>query len=202
MLIVRCWPAGWSSRAEWGKMRCMTIEAWALAVPALVALAGFLAKYVSDRRLTARDNRLARTNEQLREFYGPLLSLVSASNSSWVVFRRTHRPGGGYFKADPPISTEDETAWRLWMTTVFMPINRQVRDIVITQAHLLDDEGMPSCLLDLCAHVSAYEAILARWAEGDFSEHKPSLVYPSPALEQYAAKGFAEVKRRQLSLLT
>jgi hypothetical protein len=47
-----------------------------------------------------------------------------------------------------------------------MPLNRKMRDLVVTQAHLLDQDKMPDCLLELCAHVSTYEAILGQWGGG------------------------------------
>jgi hypothetical protein len=131
----------------------------AAIVKVAVALAEFLIKYVIDLYLARRHARLARVNEQLSDFYGPLLALTSASNRAWQEFRSKHRCGGfAYWSQDPPPSEEDEQVWRTWMTAVFIPLNRQMRDVVITKAHLVREGEVGEDLLKLCAHVSAYEA--------------------------------------------
>jgi hypothetical protein len=59
---------------------------------------------------------------------------------------------------------------------------------------------MPTSLLVLCAHVSAYEVVLHRWEQGDFSEHTALINYPSD-LEEYATRTFRRLKHKQLELL-
>src|SRR3954447_9762693 len=157
----------------------------AAAVAAVVAVFGAIAAYANGLRLARRKDRLDRVNRQLGEFYGPLFSLSAAANRSWTEFRREHRPGGAYWdQARPP--TEDEAVvWRTWITTVFMPLNRRMRDVVVGHADLIVEDDIPQCLLDLCAHVSAYEAILAQWERDDFHENKPPLPFPRQALNDY-----------------
>jgi hypothetical protein len=174
----------------------------ALAVPASVAILGFFVAYVVNLRLAQRSDQLGRVSRQLSDFYGPLYALVNATNTSWDAFRATHRPGGAFWgvPGDPP-SEADAAAWRLWMSLVFMPLNRQMRDLVVTQAHLLDQDQVPDCLLTLCAHVSTYEAILGQWASGDFSQHVPAVLFPRQALTDYAVKSFGPLKSKQQQLL-
>jgi hypothetical protein len=87
------------------------------------------------------------------------------------------------------------------MKHVFMPLNRLMRDLAVQHADLLEEADFPQCLLDLCAHVSAYESVLARWEEGDFTENRTSLPFPRQTLQNYAARGFANLKLRQNRLL-
>jgi hypothetical protein len=56
-------------------------------------------------------------------------------------------------------------------------------------------------LLDLCAHVAAYEAVLKRWEEDDYTEHAVSLWHPGEALRKYAEGGFSQLKVEQQGLL-
>lgn len=181
---------------------CMSWEAaLAIGVPALVAICGYLATYRNNLRLAARNDRLARLNRQLQELYGPLLALVHAGNRSWDVFRSQYRPGGSYWGRPPAPSEQEAHAWRLWVSTVFMPLNRQMRDAVVTHADLLVEDDVKSCLLDLCAHVAAYEAILKRWEEGDYAEHAPPLPFPREDLSAYVAEAFRQLKSDQEKLL-
>jgi hypothetical protein len=176
--------------------------ALALAVPACVAILGFFVAYVVNLRLAQRSDQLGRVSHQLSDFYGPLYALVNAMNISWEAFRATHRPGGAFWgdPEDPP-SDDDAAAWRLWMSLVFMPLNRQMRDLVVTRAHLLDQDQVPDCLLTLCAHVSTYEAILGQWASGDFSQHVSAVPFPRQQLTDYAVKSFGPLKSKQQRLL-
>jgi hypothetical protein len=121
--------------------------ALALAVPASVAILGFFVAYVVNLRLAQRSDQLARVSRQLSDFHGSLYALVNATEISWKAFRATHRPGGAFWgdPGDPP-SEADAAAWRLGMSLVFMPLNRQMRDLVVTQAHLLDQDQVPDCL--------------------------------------------------------
>ncbi|QFU88417.1 hypothetical protein [Amycolatopsis sp. YIM 10] len=171
---------------------------WSLA---LVALAGFLAAYWSNLRLARRRDRLERVNEQLKDLYGPLLALISAADSAWWIFRADYRPNGAFWDQDDPPTEAEGEAWRLWISTVFMPLNRQMRDLIVTKAPLFDEESVPKCLLDLCAHVSAYEPILVSWDSGNFALHKPARNFPRDQALHHAQESFRRLKSRQQQLL-
>ena len=165
-------------------------------MPASVAILGFFVAYVVNLRLAQRsDHQLRRVSDQLSDFYGPLYALVKATDISWKAFRATRRPGGAFWgdPEDPP-SEADAAAWRLWMSLVFMPLNRQMRDLVVTQAQFLDQDLVPDCLLELCAHVSTYEAILGQWANEDFSLHVSAVPFPRQELTDYAVGSFGRSK--------
>ena len=50
-------------------------------------------------------------------------------------------------------------------------------EIIIANGDLLDGD-MPIEFLNLVAHVSGYEVVLARWDENDFSEHIAPTNFP------------------------
>ena len=172
----------------------------------LVAAFGYVVKHASDVRLAQRNDRLQRINRQLSDFYGPLLALTRSSNESWLAFRKRYRPGSGsYWKTDPPPTVDDVIAWRLWMTTVFMPVNQRMTDLVLSHADLIDEPEMPPCLLAMCAHVAGYQAVLKRWEAGEISlcrEDNVSIVnFPSQELAEYASAAFTRLKAEQGALL-
>jgi hypothetical protein len=181
-------------------------EAVAL-VGVVAAVLGYFVTYWSNHRLAQRNDRLERINRQLSEFYGPLLALTRSSGQSWQAFRQRYRPPGSesFWKSDPPPTKEDAIAWRLWMTTVFVPVHHRMMELVLNRADLIEEPEMPSCLLTLCAHVNGYQAILKEWETGEISierEDNISIVnFPGQELAEYAATAFGRLKAEQADLL-
>lgn len=162
-----------------------------------VAALGYAATYLNNLRLAVRKDTLDRINSQLKDFYGPLLALLSASHLVYNRWRETESTShGGWEKA----TDQRKDQWRLWISTVFMPLNRHMVDIVITHAHLIDEDYMPPELLVLCAHVSGYEALMKQWDEGDYSRMLPYVLFPGTVLT-YAQKSFQRLKSRQARLI-
>jgi hypothetical protein len=176
-------------------------------VGVVAAVLGYFVTYWSNHRLAQRNDRLERINRQLSEFYGPLLALTRSSGQSWQAFRQRYRPPGSesFWKSDPPPTREDAIAWRLWMTTVFVPVHQQMMELVLNRADLIEEPDMPACLLALCAHVNGYQAILKEWETGEISierEDNISVVnFPGQELAEYAAAAFSRLKAEQADLL-
>ncbi|MGW5665046.1 hypothetical protein ACWEWG_34075 [Streptomyces sp. NPDC003758] len=175
----------------------------ALVVTIGLAFVGYVATYLNGLRLSQRQERLARLNRQLSDFYGPLFALTEANSRSFHAFKeRNARPDGRspFIHETPP--TEEELAeWRLWVTTVFLPNIQAMRDLVIRHADLLKEPEMPPILLQLCAHVSGYEITAARWTQGGYDQHLSLVPFPSEELAVYARQGFADLKREHARLL-
>ena len=106
---------------------------------------------------------------------------------------------------DPPLTEDDVLAWRLWMTTVFLPLNQRMSELVHEHADLIEEPEMPPCLLVLCAHVAGYRAIIKKWETGEISlarEDNISVVnFPGRELADYATAAFDRLKREQSKLL-
>ncbi len=176
-------------------------------VGVLVAAIGYVVKYRTDLKLAQRNDRLERINRQLSEFYGPLLAHTRSSEESWKAFRQRYRPPGSrsFWQPDPPLTREDVIVWRLWMTTVFMPVSQRMADLVLTRADLIEEPEMPTCLLALCAHVAGYQAIIKEWETGEVSLHREDNVsvvnIPGQELADYATTGFGRLKAEQSALL-
>ena len=176
-------------------------------VGVVVAAVGYFVKYRIDLRLAQRNDRLERINRQLSEFYGPLLALTRASGQSWHAFRERYRPPGSesFWKGDPPPTREETIAWRLWMTTVFMPVHQRMMDLVLSRADLIEEPDMPPCLMALCAHVAGYQAVLKEWERGEISVARADNIsvvnFPGQELADYAAAAFSRLKAEQADLL-
>src|SRR3954452_13174373 len=162
-----------------------------LAVTVVVAITGYVATYLSNRSLARRKDRLERLNRQLAELYGPLYALSQASGHAFEAFHERYWPRRrGFFVHGTQPSAEDLELWRRWMSVAFMPLNRRMVDLIVTHSDLLvdDSEGIPQCLLDVCAHVTGYEPVIARWQQPDFNstaieDHVAPLPFPRAELD-------------------
>jgi hypothetical protein len=88
----------------------------------------------------------------------------------------------------------------LWMNTTFMPLNDIREKIIIEKASLIIEEQMPLCLLDFVTHVVGYKAVVAKWAEGDYSERRSTIGWP-PEFDVYVERSYAALKAKQTRLL-
>jgi hypothetical protein len=170
-------------------------------VTIVLALAGYMAAYFNNLRLAQRNQRLERVNKQLGDFYGPLYGLLDSETAVFKVFRSIYRPGKHFFSDDDPPTQEDLAAWRLWMTTVFAPVNNRMYELVLAKSDLLIETEMPQCLRDLCAHVVGYHLVMKKWENGDYSERMSLLPFPSDELLVYANDSYNALKREQARLL-
>jgi hypothetical protein len=170
-------------------------------VTILLAFSGYLVTYLNNLRLAQRDQRLARVNRQLGELYGPLYGLIDAETAVFKVFRSIVRPGKHFFSEDDPPSEADLAAWRLWMSTVFAPINNRMYELVLSKSDLLIETEVPQCFRDLAAHVVGYQLVMKRWENGDYSEHLSLILFPRESLLSYVTDSFDALKKEQARLL-
>jgi hypothetical protein len=65
---------------------------------------------------------------------------------------------------------------------------------------LIVEERMPECLLDFVTHVVGYKALLAQWAEGDYTERRSMIGWP-PEFDIYVERSYQALKAEQTRLL-
>ena len=105
-----------------------------------------------------------------------------------------------FFEDGKDPSPEELVEWYIWMKTVFMPLNDLMEEVIIENAHLIMEEEMPDCLLQFVTHVVEYKAVLAKWANGDFSEKHSLIAFPA-TLNRYVTESYADLKHQQTRLL-
>jgi hypothetical protein len=176
-----------------------------LTVTIFLALLGFLVKYLNDLKLTQRKEQLQHIENQLRDFYGPLFAISKALSKAYESFRSFYRPGIPYWNApesDPTRTTtpEEVAAFHLWMEEVFMPLDRQLVQIIVHHSDLLEESELPQCLSDLLAHISAYEGIIKEWDLNNYSHHTPLIRYPTDEFPQYVSMHYHRLKNLQAKL--
>ena len=161
----------------------------------LVALVSYMATFISSVILARRKDKLDLVNRRLNEFYGPLYVASQAGN---IAYRSLLKKQGK--TQSFPILDSEMKEWMLWMTTIFMPLNDEREKIIIKKAYLVIEEQMPQCLLDFVTHVVGYKAVMARWAEGDYTERRSTIGWP-PEFDLYVERSYAALKAQQTHLL-
>ena len=161
----------------------------------ILALSGYLMTTLSAHMLARRRDKLRLVNKRINEFYGPLYVASEAGNIAY----RSLLKRQGKVVSEPILDTELKE-WTLWMNTIFMPLNDIRERVIIEKAHLIIEEQMPQCLLDFVTHVVGYKAVMARWAEGDFSERRSSIGWP-PEFDLYVKQSYAALKAEQAHLM-
>ncbi|WP_328463940.1 hypothetical protein [Streptomyces sp. NBC_00448] len=172
----------------------------------VLAFVGYLVTYLNGLRLSQRQERLARVNRQLSEFYGPLLALTEINSRVYKAFSERHpRPDGRsplqHGAGEMPLTEEELAEWRLWIATVFLPNHRAMRDVLVTKADLLLEPHMPRILLEVYAHASWHEIAVARWEQGDLALEQPPQPFPVTEMRHYVRDGFDRLKQEQAALL-
>jgi len=167
----------------------------ATALTILLAFVGYLATAWSARMLARRKDKLELVNRRLNEFYGPLYVASQAGNIAYRSLLKKQCKTQSF-----PILDSEMKEWMLWMTTIFMPLNDVREKIIIEKAYLIVEEQMPHCLLDFVTHVVGYKAVLAKWAEGDYSERRSTIGWP-PEFDVYVERSYKALKAEQTRLL-
>jgi hypothetical protein len=167
----------------------------AVGLTILVAIVSYLATFISSIILARRKDKLDLVNRRLNEFYGPLYVASQAGN---IAYRSLLKKQGK--TQSFPILDSEMKEWMLWMTTIFMPLNDEREKIIIKKAYLIVEEQMPQCLLDFVTHVVGYKAVVAKWAEGDYTERRSTIGWP-PEFDVYVERSYAALKSEQTHLL-
>lgn len=167
----------------------------AAVLTVLLAFGGYLVTFFITQMMTRRSDRLKLVNERLNEFYGPLYVASKAGDAAY----RSLLGKQGKTQSFPISDTELEE-WILWMKTIFSPLNDIREKIIIEKAHLIIEEQMPLCLLDFVTHVVGYKAVMAKWADGDYSERRSTIGWP-PEFDAYVERSYQALKAEQTRLL-
>jgi hypothetical protein len=167
----------------------------AVVLTIVLAFAGYLVAFLSNRMMARRADRLRLVDQRLNEFYGPLYVATVAGNIAYKALLAKQGKTQCH-----PIRDEDLKEWVLWMKSIFMPLNDVREKIIIENAHLIVEEEMPQCLLDFVTHVVGYKALLLQWAEGDYTERRSMIGWP-PEFDLYVERSYHALKAEQTRLL-
>jgi hypothetical protein len=113
----------WMLNAQEIRMSCSTWAAiWTLVASAIAAVAASIGNLVANRRTARLQAQLDFVNVQLKDFYGPLLAAVKASEQAWVIFKDHYKSEASsdlFWDPEHPPTREARIAYQHWTETVF-----------------------------------------------------------------------------------
>ncbi len=174
------------------------LQTGALLIPVIVAVLGYWFTKRNQLELTRWREHLDLINSRLNDFYGPL---YVQSEVGYMAYKTLiDKMGGEEVFRQVPIEAGVLEEWRVWVETIFLPLNQASEDLIMRNAHLIREEEFPTSLLLFIMHATSYRAMVAKWKQGDYSEYLPQADYPVE-LSTYAAQSYRELKHEQLQLI-
>ncbi len=174
------------------------LQTGALLIPVIVALLGYWFTKRNQLELTRWRERLDLINRRLNDFYGPL---YVQSEVGYMAYKTLiDKMGGEQVFRQVPIEAGVLEEWRVWVETIFLPLNQASEDLIMRNAHLIREEEFQGSLLLFIMHATSYRAMVAKWQQGDYREYLPNADYPVE-LSTYAAQSYRELKHEQLQLI-
>jgi hypothetical protein len=110
-----------------------------IIIPVITALLGILGGYIANTQLEKRRKYLATKREQLQFVYAPLE----------IITRINRQEFDRYFDSKTTDAEKEYIETHVWF-----PNNSEIRKILITQAHLLED--MPEEMYSLMSHINVW----------------------------------------------
>jgi hypothetical protein len=177
------------------------IETISLIITIILAFVGYIVTYLNNLAMTRRAERLHLITSQINELYGPMYVITQTGSTLLKALRaRARSQGRTFVDDDSPTSAEEISEWRIWLETVFMPMNERLEEIIIQKSHLIREYEMPRCLQDFMAHHAGYKALLTKWKMGDFSESTSIISFPNE-ISEYAKNSYQKLKQEQLNII-
>jgi hypothetical protein len=165
-----------------------------------VAIIGFFFTYWNNLRISRRQARLDLVTERLGKFYGPLYIITATMTTAYQTqLSKTGRKQ--IFEEGRKLTPEEWKENYAWVMGVYVPLEDELNDLVIHNAHLIREQKIPDSLLTLVAHVSVTKALIHKWKNDDFSELYPAIAFPYEEIAEYAEKSYAELKAEQLRFM-
>jgi hypothetical protein len=170
-----------------------------VATTAVAAVFNYWSTYRSNVSTAKRAERLNRLNRQLGELYGPVRMLRYAGETAFLTFKRKYFPERPelFWKGVEP-SVEDYSAWRIWLKFTLMPINKRIERLLLEHGDLIEGREIPQAVLDYLAHVSALDAVIAQWEQGNFKDFKSGIRYPIE-FNEHIEKTYRQLLKRRAS---
>ena len=167
------------------------------------------------RRAKELEANATRLSSQLRDLYGPLHSIVVATESAYAAMVTMHMANHAsspdeltdakstvarWHKLIQDDRTEEAVHYRRWVVGVLQPLNERAFELIIRHADLLDTPFLPATLRQYMAHTCAWRVILKMWDAGDYSMIRCAVAYPKD-LRKFVSAEFKRLKRRQFQNL-
>ncbi len=124
---------------------------WQIFIPAIIAAVSFVGKAGWDIYSKQRDNRIKLIEEQLSQFYYPILIRLEKDNVTWDRMLYKNRDDGSL----------EEKIGEVIEETLILPNHDEILEVIDKKAYLCQDDNIIKILVDYIKHISIYKAIRA-----------------------------------------
>ncbi len=159
-------------------------------IAASITAIGWVANYIfttfRDRQQTATEEnqkalgrKIEFTTHQIEELYAPLSALLLDSQCTYkellLVLGIPFEKGADARLPDENDLFDNELyrcqvnkhldAWVFWIENDFFPRNEEIKKLIVSKVHLIDEDDIPQTFLDLLAHYSSWKVKHERWKQ-------------------------------------
>lgn len=202
---------------EWNFDHSIAIAEIIIAVVGLVfVIVGWIIPYRQSIKLdrsnrnaellqTQREMRLARIDEQLSKYYGPILAILQEQNILWT---RVHEQMGGgpvfesWQDTLDDLDSEKRKLWVHYVDTYKIPLQREIVNIMRANAHLAETDITQTAPYQFLSYVVGWELLDRQKRDGvpNYYEYHEAVNYPSN-INAYIKGTFEKLKRERDKLL-
>lgn|SRR3989442_6092198 len=106
---------------------------------------------------------LRHLQRQIEELYSPLLALIQHSHLVYgVAAKKLPRLG----KASRcPARQEETVMWRYFVEEYFLPLNKEMADLIRSKIYLIDTDHIPESFLQFLEHQSQFDCLHRLWKD-------------------------------------
>jgi hypothetical protein len=98
---------------------------------------------------------------QLEELYSPLVALIQRSQEIYNI-AVSKLPS---LSGRPPATNDEAEVWRWFIENYFLPINKQIGELIRSKIHLLENGVLPESFAQFVRHETQYECLHRLWKE-------------------------------------
>ena len=133
---------------------------------------------------TQREMKIKRIDEQLEKYYGPILALLREQDILW---NRVHEQmgGGPVFESWQDkltdLAPDKQKLWVHYVDTYKIPLQREIINIMKTNAHLAESSVIQTAPYEFLAYVVGWELLDRQKKDGvpNYYEYHYSTNYPA-----------------------
>lgn len=154
---------------------------------------------------TQREMKIKRIDEQLEKYYGPILALLREQSILWT---RVHEQmgGGPVFESWQDklsdLSPEKQKLWVHYVDTYKIPLQREIVNIMKTNAHLAESSVIQTAPDEFLAYVVGWELLDRQRRDGvpNYYEYHYSTNYPAN-FNAYIKETYSKLEQERGRLL-
>ena len=182
----------------------MPLELMLALLAAAVTALGWLVNHVLAERAARHrqhlEAQLEHTTRQIESLYGPLAFLIIEGKQVFADLLESL--GRNYVFVEGEDLPEDELeTWLFWLDNSFLPANREIRDLLRDNAHLIEGSEMPESYATFLQHYSSWEIHHLRWQKQQHAYNWHSSINWPTAFADDVLATFSLLKQRHARLV-